>query len=267
MTLSRVVVLPTKMMRLTKYCLPSSSAHRDVDDRLGARLDADAGAAGRPRRRRRRHRRSLSAAPSAASRVFGSLGNAYSGHAGELEVAAAAVDLARLLEALADHLLVEPVALLDLEQRPQPFGLDDGVAGEVDVADLVARPFGDRNLQLRPSASCRPWRPRGSSARGCPICAFDVAALAVVRLHLVGVVFELAFLVGAVAGDRTRATGCAPCSPSSCVASLPSVIALLPWKSTSRIRTFGPSVMWKVRLTVLVAALTGLISGLTSTYS
>ena len=49
--------------------------------------------------------------------------------------------------------------------------------------------------------------------------------------------------------------------------SLPSLIALLPWKSTARIFTFGPSVMWKVTFTVLVAALTGLTSGFTSTYS
>jgi hypothetical protein len=40
-------------------------------------------------------------------------------------------------------------------------------------------------------------------------------------------------------------------------ASEPSSMAELPLKSTERMRTFGPSVMWKLTLTVLVAELTG----------
>ena len=49
--------------------------------------------------------------------------------------------------------------------------------------------------------------------------------------------------------------------------SLPSPIALLPSNSIARILTFGPWVTWKDRFTVLLAALTGVTSGLTSTYS
>ena len=52
-----------------------------------------------------------------------------------------------------------------------------------------------------------------------------------------------------------------------CLASLLSLIALLPTKSTARILTFGPSVMWNVTLTSFGPPSTGLISGLTSTNS
>ena len=77
MTLSRVVVLPVKVMRLTKYLLAFRQPHRHVHRRLG-----------RP-----------------GDRALGRVLELHVGKAGELEVAAAAVELARFLEALADVLL------------------------------------------------------------------------------------------------------------------------------------------------------------------
>src|SRR5256885_11193998 len=49
---------------------------------------------------------------------------------GEFHVAAGAVDLLRLLEPLADLLLAVVVARLQLEERPEEFALDDGIALE-----------------------------------------------------------------------------------------------------------------------------------------
>ena len=185
-------------MRLTKYLLAFFQPHRDVDDRRRGGREHGARRS-RSRRRRRRRRRTVVAAR-AVTRRLGVVREGVVRQAGELEVTRAAVDLARLLEALPDHLLVEPVALLDLEERAQPFGLDHGVAGEGDLADLVARTFGDRNLQLDVARLAvlgilEDLQLRLSDLR------LDVAALAVIRLDHVGVFLELAFLVGAVAGD------------------------------------------------------------------
>ncbi len=57
---------------------------------------------------------------------------------GELEVAAAAVELARFLEPLADVLFRVPLPGLQLEERLQKLGVDDLVALELDVANPVA---------------------------------------------------------------------------------------------------------------------------------
>ena len=112
-TLSRVVVLPVKVMRLTKYCSPSCSRIVTFDGRL---------------------RRARPPGPRPPAREL------HVREAGELEVAAAAVDLARLLEALADVLLGVPLAGLQLEERLQEFGLDDRVLpSNFDLADAVAR--------------------------------------------------------------------------------------------------------------------------------
>src|SRR5262249_40921880 len=73
------------------------------------------------------------------------------GVAGELEVPARAVHFARLLEALADLLLRVVLAGVHLEERLQILALDDGVAGDVEVADLIPRSFGDRNPHLDPA--------------------------------------------------------------------------------------------------------------------
>ena len=90
-----------------------------------------------------------------AARAFGLLGSAgrivaelVVGEAGEFPVPDAAVDLTRLLHAFADVLLVVVVARLQPEERLEELGLDDLVAFEFDVADLVAPPFGNRDVQL-----------------------------------------------------------------------------------------------------------------------
>ena len=70
------------------------------------------------------------------------------GIARELPVAAAAVELLGFLEPFANQLVVVIVARVQLEQRTQPFALRHAVAGERQLADLVALAFGHRNLQL-----------------------------------------------------------------------------------------------------------------------
>ena len=83
------------------------------------------------------------------------------GKAGELHVAAGAVDFARLDQAVADVLLVVPVADLDLEERRQRLALDDGVAVDREGADAMPLPFGDRNAQLDPLRLAVLGSPRG----------------------------------------------------------------------------------------------------------
>src|SRR5262249_2775290 len=100
------------------------------------------------RRRRGAHRSRRRRRITGAVRRFRIVGELVVGRRRELHVAEAAVAFLGLLEALADLLLVEPVALLQPEERPQRLALDDGVAGEVDLADLVARPFGHGHLKL-----------------------------------------------------------------------------------------------------------------------
>ena len=136
MTLSRVVVLPTNVMRLTKYCLPSCirSVTSTIGGPVGAAAGAGAGRRARPSPAAVRHRRQV------ARRQIRI--------AGELHVAAAAVHFLGLLEALADLLLAVESPSSSLNSGRSASVVDDLVPLEVDLADVVALAFGDRNAQL-----------------------------------------------------------------------------------------------------------------------
>src|SRR5258706_3054752 len=125
------------------------------------------------------------------------------GEAGELPVPDAAVHLARLLQAFPDELFVVVLAGLEAEHRLEEFGLDDGVAGEFDVANLVAPSFGDRHAQLD-EAGLLVFRIGQELLLRDAHVASDVPALAVIRHDLVGVFVELRFLEGAAAGDERQ---------------------------------------------------------------
>ena len=98
----------------------------------------------------------------ACDRALGRVQELHVRETGELEVAAAAVDLARLLEALADVLLRVALAGLQLEERLQELGVDDLVAVELDLADAIAVAFGDRDAQLHPARFLVRRNPRAS---------------------------------------------------------------------------------------------------------
>ena len=120
--------------------------------------------------------------------------------AGELPVAAGAIELARHLHALPDLLLAVVVALVHFEQLPQHFGLDHRVAVEREAADAIAIALGDRHLQLDvaglPVLGVVEDLDLGrADARG------DVALVAVVLGDPLGVFLELGFLIGAAPGD------------------------------------------------------------------
>ena len=123
------------------------------------------------------------------------------GEAGELVVAPRAVHLARLLEALADALLAVPLAGVHLEERLQVVGLHDGVARDVEAPDLVARTFGDRNLQLNPARFLVAGILQHLQLRHADVGA-QVAVVPVVGDDLLRVVVELRLLVGAVVADE-----------------------------------------------------------------
>ena len=119
----------------------------------------------------------------------------------ELEEAAGAVDLARLLEALADVLLAVVLARLHLEERHQRVGLHDVVAREIERADAVPLALGDRHAQLDPAR-------RGVVGvldhldRGLPHLRRDVALFPVVVEDVLRVLGELLFLVRPPARDE-----------------------------------------------------------------
>ena len=127
--------------------------HHDVDDRRAGR--------------RRRDSSAFSASGVCGSAGFGLVAELVVGIPGELEVPAGAVDFARLLEPLADRLLAVELARLDLEHRPQIVALDDGVAVEGEVADLVAVAFGDGNPEID-EAGLLVLRVADDFSSGCP---------------------------------------------------------------------------------------------------
>ena len=147
-TLSRVVVLPTKLTRLTKYCSPSCI--RIVTSTIGEPSAVFTGPAG------------FSSAGAFGSTLVAGL---QIGKAGELPVADLAVHLAGRLEALADALLAVELPFVQLEQRAEAFALDDLVALEVEVADLVAPALLHRGCAAARTGSCRRPSLPGTSAR------------------------------------------------------------------------------------------------------
>src|SRR5262249_2501883 len=122
------------------------------------------------------------------------------GEAGELPIPDAAVGLARSLEALPDELLVVVLAGLEAEQRLEELGFDRLVPLELDIADSVATPFGDRDAQLDVARLLVLRIAEELLFRDADVRA-DVPALAVVRHDLVGVLVELRLLERAAPGD------------------------------------------------------------------
>ena len=89
-----------------------------------------------------------------------------------------------------------PASILNSGRRPSV--LTTLLPGEVDIADAVARPFGDRDLQFdEPGLAV--LRVLEDLQLRLPDLRAHVAALAVVLHDQVGVFFELAFLVRAAA--------------------------------------------------------------------
>ncbi len=177
MTLSRVVVFPTKVMRLTKYLLPLLHPHRHVDGRR---------ARGRWREGRLFRRRRLARLDVGVGREF--------------VVAERAVDFPGLLERLPDLLLAVEGAGLHPEDALQAFTLDDRVAVEREVANAVALPFGDRDPKLDvpgPAVGRVVHVPQ----LGLADAGHDVAFVPVVLDDRVGVLLELPGLVRAAPGD------------------------------------------------------------------
>ncbi len=124
----------------------------------------------------------------------------------ELEVANRAIQLARLLHALPDSLLLVVRTLLELEDLGERFRLDDFVVRDVDLTDLVARAFADRNAQL-------------DVARLLVAAVFERANLGIVHAYaqisfvaivpddLLRVLRVLVLFVGAAAGDEREGPG------------------------------------------------------------
>ncbi len=164
-TLSWVVVLPDERDAVDEVLLALLHPHRDVDDRRALALGrADAG-------RQRRGRLRLGRV-----RIVAEL---EVGKAGELEVAAAAVHFARLLEALADLLRrcsTSPGFILN-SGRSWSF-LTTVLPANVDGADLVAA--GPRSTGMRSSIQrvFLSSSPRARRACGAPTLARDVAVVA-----------------------------------------------------------------------------------------
>ena len=188
MTLSRVVVLPMNVMRLTKNCCPSCI--RIVTSTSGGPVGAGLAGSG-----------AFSASGASGSFEVRLVARLEVGIAGELEVAARAVHFARLLEALADALLGVVLARLHLEERLQEVGLDDRVARDVEGADLVARALGDGNPQLDPARLLVAGVAEHLELGHADVRA-DVPVVAVVLDDLLGVLVELRFLVGALVADQ-----------------------------------------------------------------
>jgi hypothetical protein len=194
-----------------------------------------------------------------------------SGKPRELPVADAAVDLARLLEPFANLLLGVVLAGGLLEERLQVVGLDDGVARNVEVTDLVPLSFVDRNPELDPPGLLVVGVVQHLELGHADVGA-NVAPIAVERLNLLRVVVELGFLIGAVVADDGEKPGrkvdevlkrSALRFSFSWRLSVPSLIALLPTKSILRILTLGPSSIWKVMCTSFGPPWTSLISWVT----
>ena len=126
--------------------------------------------------------------------------------AGELVIAAGAVDFARLFESFTNRLLAVVLAGHQLEERFQVVGLDHRVASDVERADLVARTFRDRNPQLDPAGLLVVGVLEHLQLRGADVGA-QVAVVAVVGDDLLGVLVELGFLVGAAVADQPEQVG------------------------------------------------------------
>ncbi len=161
-TLSRVVLLPVNVMRLTKYCSPSVIRIVMFDRRLGG----------------------------PGNRPLGRVLERHVGETGELEISSPAVELARFLEPLADILFRVPLPALQPEERLKKLAVDDLVAVERDLANPVAIPFGDWNAQLHP-ARFFVRRVLEGLDLGSPDAGLDVALLTIELLDLVGVLLEL----------------------------------------------------------------------------
>ncbi len=126
--------------------------------------------------------------------------------AGELVIAAGAVDFSRLFESFTNRLLAVVLAGYQLEERFQVVGLDHRVAGDVERADLVARTFRDRNPQLDPTGFLVVGILEHLQLRRADVGA-QVAVVAIVGDDLLGVLVELGFLVGAAVADQPEQVG------------------------------------------------------------
>src|SRR5215203_738306 len=161
-----------KRQAVYEILLAFRHAHRDVDGGIG-------GSGDRPFSRRDRFE---------------------VGETRELEVTQTAVHLTRLDQAVANRLVGVPVAGLQLERWQDELGVDDLVAFEREVADFVARPLINRNVELDPAGFLVLAILDGldfglADARG------DVTLIAVVLDDLFGVLVELALVIGALARD------------------------------------------------------------------
>ena len=117
-----------------------------------------------------------------------------------LVIAERAVQLAGVVEPLADVALAVVVAGLDVFEDPaQPHFQEDLVAGEVDLADPVALPFVDRDPQPQP-AGLAVLRDLQVVELRLAHLRRDVALVAVERLDRHRVLFVLLRLVGAPPG-------------------------------------------------------------------
>ncbi|MEZ5284458.1 MAG: hypothetical protein R2712_06550 [Vicinamibacterales bacterium] len=122
------------------------------------------------------------------------------GIAGELEVAAGAVEIPGLDEPLANALLAVPVAGLQLVEGAQELRPDDIVAVEREVPHLVARALVDGDVELHP-AGVLVGAVLEHLQLGLAHPCLHVATVPVELHQLVGIFLELGFLVLAPARD------------------------------------------------------------------
>ncbi len=160
MTLSRVVVLPRNVMRLTKVLLAFLEPHRHVD--FGVRTSSRTRAI-RPggifrSRRERRHRR-------------------------KLHVAAGPIHFLNLVDAVDEPLLAVELAGCHLEEWSQRRAAQHRIPIEGHIADAVTGAFINRDSQLESGASCHRSIDSGFSVRAdrpvrrCSRCCDSVPAL------------------------------------------------------------------------------------------
>ena len=159
MTLSRVVVLPWKVIRLMKYCLPSLI--RMV---------------------------TLTLSPSGFELRVRC----------HFEVTAGPVDFLDLLKAFANLFLVVVVAGPHLEERPHDVGGHLVVAGELELVDLVPQPLGDRNFE-RHVPLVAVLRVANRLEGRLADVDLQVTVITVERHDHFGVFLELVFLIDAAA--------------------------------------------------------------------
>src|SRR4029077_16790847 len=113
----------------------------------------------------------------------------------ELKVPAGAIRLARLFEPLTHRVLAVVGAPADFEHQSQGIGLDDCVAVEAELPDLVTMAFKDRNLEID-EAQFLVVGVADNLQLWFTYTRRDISVVAVVRLKLFLVVVKFGSLVG-----------------------------------------------------------------------